>query len=88
MKIKDGFMLREVASNNIVVPIGDAPVNFNGMMTLNSVGTFIWKQLMNDTDKETILKAVLLEYDVDEETASKDIDTYINKLREKEIIEG
>ncbi|MEG1834595.1 MAG: PqqD family protein [Oscillospiraceae bacterium] len=88
MKIKEGFMLREVASSNIVVPIGTVEVNFSGMMTLNSVGAFIFKQLEKEIDRETVLKAVLMEYDIDEETASKDIDFFIERLSEKGMIEG
>lgn len=87
MKIKEGYVLREVARNNIVVPLGDAEVSFKGIMTLNDVGTFIWKILENGATKEELLNAVLNEYDVDEETASKDIDRYIVKLRAEKIIE-
>ena len=87
MKIKEGYVLREVARNNIVVPLGDAEVSFKGIMTLNDVGTFIWKILENGATKEELLNAVLNEYDVDEETASKDIDRYIIKLRAEKIIE-
>lgn len=87
MKIKEGYVLREVARNNIVVPLGDAEVSFKGIMTLNDVGTFIWKMLENGATKEELLNAVLNEYDVDEETASKDIDRYIVKLRAEKIIE-
>lgn len=87
MKIKEGYVLREVARNNIVVPLGDAEVSFKGIMTLNDVGTFIWKILENGATKEELLNAVLNKYDVDEETASKDIDRYIVKLRAEKIIE-
>ena len=87
MKIKEGYVLREVARNNIAVPLGDAEVSFKGIMTLNDVGTFIWKMLENGATKEELLNAVLNEYDVDEETASKDIDRYIIKLRAEKIIE-
>lgn len=87
MKIKEGYILREVAGSNIVVPIGNAQVSFNGIMTLNDVGTFIWKLLENGADKQQILQAVLDEYDVDSERAERDIAIYLEKLRSKDLIE-
>lgn len=87
MKIKEGYILREVAGSNIVVPIGNAQVSFNGIMTLNDVGTFIWKLLENGADKQQILQAVLDEYDVDSNRAEHDIAIYLEKLRSKDLIE-
>ena len=87
MKIADGFLLRTVAGKNIVVSVG-AEVNFNGMLTLNDTGVYLWNLLQNDTTKEDILTKMLEEYDVSEEIASKDIDAFIEKLRQANILEG
>ncbi len=40
MKIKDGFILRNVAGNNVVVPIGQATIDFNGMISLNDTRVY------------------------------------------------
>ena len=56
-------------------------------MTLNPVGAFIWKLLEKGATKEELVDAVLKEYEIDRDTASSDIDKYIAKLREKNIIE-
>jgi len=45
MKVKEGYMLREVAGNSVVVAVGKATLDFNGLITLNSTGTFLWKLL-------------------------------------------
>lgn len=87
MKIKDGFLLREVAGSSIVVPVGDVQLDFNGMMTLNPVGAFIWKLLESEKTKEELVHAVVAEYEVDRQTAAADIERYITKLRDKGIIE-
>lgn len=87
MKIKEDFLLREVAGSNIVVPLGDAEMNFGGMMTLNEVGTFIWRALEQETTEEAVVKALLSEYAIDEATAKKDVHTYIARLRDKGVIE-
>lgn len=87
MKIKDGYIIREVAGSNIVVPIGDEQMSFGGIMTLNPVGAFIWKLLEKGATKDELVDAVLKEYEIDRDTASSDIDKYIAKLREKNVIE-
>lgn len=86
MKISDGYILRTVAGKNIVVSVG-ADTNFSGMLTLNDTGVFFWKLLKNDITKEDMLEKVLDEYDVDSQTASEDIDEFLNKLRDKDILE-
>lgn len=88
MKIKDGFILREIVSSNIVVPVGDAQFSMSGVMTLNDVGAFLWKVLeKGDATEDELVSAVCGEYDIDEETARADIQRYIKKLRLNNIIE-
>ncbi|MBR1970403.1 MAG: PqqD family protein [Clostridia bacterium] len=86
MKISDGFLLKTVAGKNIVVSVG-AEVNFNGMLTLNDTGVFLWNLLKSHTTKEEMLKKMLEEYDVEENIASTDIDNFLEKLRDAKILE-
>jgi len=86
MKIRDGFLMRNVAGRNIVVSVG-SEINFSGMLTLNDTGVFFWNLLQEETDKEAMLDKVTSEYDVDRETAAKDIDNFILKLKDHNILE-
>ena len=86
MKIKDGFILREVAGSFIVVAVGEAVKTFNGIVNLNETGAFLWKILETGATKEELLKRLLEEYDVDEKTAEADIDGFINKLQEAKLV--
>ncbi len=86
MKIKDGYLLREVAGSNIVVPVGEGTIDFSGVITLNEVGAFIWKILEKGAAKEEVVEKMLSEYDVDKATAEKDIDEYISALKGAELI--
>lgn len=81
MKIKDGYLLREVAGSNIVVPIGEGEMDFSGVITLNDVGAFLWKNLEEDVTEEELVQRVLKEYDIDEETARKDVAEYMTSLK-------
>ena len=87
MKIKDNFMLRKVADCFVVVPIGSAVAEFNGMINLNEAGAFLWQQLENDTTAQAVVDAMLEQYDVDEATAKADVDKFIAQLREASLIE-
>ena len=69
MKIKDGFMLSRVAGSYVVVPVGAVQADFTGMITLNPVGAFLWSNLEKETTREELLKNVLAQYSIDEETA-------------------
>ena len=87
MKIKDGFILRSIAGSNIIVPIGHQNIDFNGIMTVNETGMFLWDLLLKGAEKEDLLKALLSEYEVDEATASKDIDLFISRLEGAGLVE-
>ncbi len=86
MKIKDGYLLREVAGSNIVVPVGEGVMDFSGVITLNEVGAFIWRLLEKDIAKEEIVSRMLDEYDVDRTVAEQDVEEYIAELRGAELI--
>ena len=86
MKIKEGFLLKEIAGSYVVVPVGEKLVDFQMMVTLNETGAFLWEKLANDITEEELVAALLGEYDVDEQTAKKDVSEFIKKLNEKEIL--
>ena len=81
MKIKDNFLLKEIAGSYMVVPVGSELVDMNCMITLNESGAFLWKSLSEETTKEAVLEAMLKEYDVDKDTALADIEEFIANLR-------
>ena len=86
MKIRDGFVLRQVADATIVVPAGDAAIDFNGMITLNETAAFLWSLLEKETDEEEMVRAMLEEYEVEEETARAGIERFVEKLRAEGLL--
>ncbi|TYQ15947.1 UNVERIFIED_CONTAM: coenzyme PQQ synthesis protein D (PqqD) [Acetivibrio alkalicellulosi] len=87
MKIKPGYMIREIAKNHVVVPVGDATVDFNGMITLNDTGAFLWKQLLEDNTVENLTSELINEYDIDEKTAKRDVFEFVEKLKDADLID-
>lgn len=87
MKIKEGFLLRNVAGSNVVVPVGEATLDFNGMMSLNDTGAFLFQKLMEGIDKDQLIEALMAEYDVDKEVAAKDVEEFIVKVEREDLFE-
>ena len=87
MKIKENFVLRNVADEYIVMPTGNNIAKFDGAVALNEVSAFIFEKLQNPMSKEDLVTALLNEYDVDAQTAAKDVDALISKFEEMGIIE-
>lgn len=81
MKIKEGYLLRQVAGQSVVLPADDA-LNLNMMITLNDTGAFLWKQMENETDENQLVAALLQEYDVDEDTARSCVAEFVKKLND------
>ncbi len=87
MKIKSGFMLRMVADNYIVVPVGEASKQFNGMITLNETSAFLWNFLMKGTTEEKLVDELMKTYDVSREIAIKDVKSFISELEKINVLD-
>ncbi len=87
MKIKEGFILRNVGGSNVVVATGKASEAFNGMIRINDVGALIWSRLSSDADEDELVQAVVEKYEVDNETAERDVSKFVAKLREADFLE-
>lgn len=79
MKLKEGFVLRTVAGDTIVVPTGST-LDLNMMITLNDTGKFLWEKLEKGADTEELTAALLQEYDVEESTAKAHVAAFVEKL--------
>ena len=88
MKIKDGFMLRRFGENYIVVAVGDDAENFNKLITLNTVGAFIYNLMEKDVTYEEIVSAVLDKYEADRQTVENDINTFLADGKKAGLIDG
>ncbi len=81
MKIKDGFILKDVAGSKIVIATGDARLSFNGVMTFNSVGAEIFELLNGENTPDEIVKKISEDYGVSADIVEKDFNALIQKLK-------
>ncbi len=76
-----------MVGEHILMPVGDNIMKFNGTVLLNTVSAFVWEKLQEPLPKEELLQAILDKFEIDEETASRDLDQLIDKFVELGILE-
>ena len=93
MKTIDGFKLRKLGNEYILVGESMALINFNKMITLNETAAFLWEQAEAATKAQgeftanTLCKALCNEYEVSPEQAMTDVQTTVDSWKEAGIIE-
>lgn len=86
MKVNSEYVMREIAGDTILIPIGDTINNFNGLVILNELAKFIWEKMPQAKDEEELLNYILDEYEVDREVAKADLDEFLEMLKKENII--
>ena len=87
MKIRDGFVLRNVVDEFIVMPTGENIAKFEGAVVLNEVSAFVFRQLENAVSRDDLLTAIVNEFDVDEVTAAADLDELLAQFGKMGLLE-
>ena len=88
MKIKEGFVLRELGDQFIVCPEGLDVLDSGRMFALNGPAAYLWQQVQgSDFTEETLLKLLVQEYDVQEQTALRDVGSLVKALKEFGVVE-
>ena len=87
MKLNGNFVLRDIAGESMLIPVGESSGKVNGIITLNESGVVIWNALNEKCDKDYAVLKLTEEFDVDDDTAKVDIDAFIAKISELGLIE-
>ena len=82
MRVSKDFILRQIADEYMLVPIGQAATRFNGLISMNEIGHFIFTALAEDTTEEQVVDQIIAEYDVDRATAGQDLGEFLQQLRQ------
>ena len=87
MRIKSTFSLRSIAGNWVALPLGESTIDFRGMLTLNESGVMLWRRLENGASRDELIEALLGEYEVSRDEATKDVEDFIGRLNSAGCIE-
>lgn len=88
MKLKKDYILKTVAGEHIVVPIGVEATKFHGMITLNETGKFLFENLKEETTEEILIMKLLESYDVTPSRAKTDVDKFLGLLKKHNLFEN
>jgi len=88
LKVKSEFILKSVAGQHIVVPIGKEAAKFHGMITLNETGKFLFENLKTKQTLETLIDRLMDTYDVTKEQATKDVQSFVDILNKHNVLES
>lgn len=81
MKIKDSFVLQEIADEFIVVPVGKEADRLHGVFSLNQAGAFLWEHLSQEScNADDLAKLLCDKFAIDYHTAQIDVEKFINQL--------
>lgn len=88
MKIKQGFVMRDVAGQAVAIATGEASKSFHGMVKLNDTGAVIWNGIEKGLDEVEIAEQLAAGYDVEADQALKDVESFIARMRDAGLVEG
>ena len=87
MKAKSDFILRKISDSYVVVPVGDAVVDFSGLINLNESGAMLFELLQKGAEESELVEALLKEYDVSHDIAEADVKKFVSKVKDAGILE-
>ena len=89
MRLKKGFVLRQVCGENVIVGEGLGAINFGKLLALNETAAWLWKeaQAMGDFTIEALAQRLCEEYEVSTEEALRDVADIVGEWQNVEVIE-
>lgn len=89
LKVSDQFILRTIADENLLIPLGDAAIHVKGLISLSESGVLLYNKLKDGCSRDDLIAALTTEYDVAEGEAAQDIDAFLNQMRRLNmLVEG
>jgi DNA-binding CsgD family transcriptional regulator len=86
IKTNPNVIRRNVAGEDILIPIGDSALEHNGLFVLTPTGAEIWDALLEGKSLEEIVANIAEEYGIDTETIRKDVLGLIEKLAQLGLV--
>jgi hypothetical protein len=81
MKIKEGFLVRSVAGQTVIIPDGDKNTDFAGMIRLNETGKLIWEAVATGKTEDEIASEIVEQYGITKEKAVQDVQSFLGKMK-------
>ena len=86
MKASNQFILRTIADEHLLIPVGESAISVKGLIALSESGLLLYKKLMDGCSREDHIAALTAEYEVSEEEAAQDTDAFLNQMRQLNML--
>lgn len=86
MHVVPGFVVRQIAGETIAIPAGAAARQLSGLLALGGSGQFLFDLLQTEQSEDSLVKAMLDTYEVDEATARADVAEFVEILRNSGVL--
>lgn len=83
MRVKEGFVIREIMGQTVAIPTGKVSEEFTGMVKLNDTGRDIWEAVSDGMPEEEIVDMISEKYEVSKENAKSDVKKFISNMEAK-----
>lgn len=87
MKVRNNFILRKIADDYLLIPVGETALKVQGMVALSESGCMLYQMLQTGCARDDLLAAMLREYEISSDTAAADIDSFLDQMRELEMLD-
>ncbi len=87
MKVKKGFIIKQISNQYVVVPVGEATIQFNGMITLNNTAKILFEALSTKQTISSLVNLLTDKYNVSTKEATLDVEEFIRLLESNNILE-
>lgn len=86
MRVNQEFIMREIANEHILIPVGATALKIQGMITLSESGQMLFRKLQEECSEEELVEALLAEYAVEKEKAAADVKAFLAQMQEVGIL--
>lgn len=86
MRINDQFILRTIADENLLIPVGSAAIDVKGLIALSESGLLLYNKLKDGCSREELIAALTSEYEVSKEQAGQDTDEFLDQMRQLKML--
>lgn len=86
-RIRDGYILRQIVGEYVIVPVASEGVMTNGMMVPNDSAVFLWQAFSTPSTVDEVVAKGLLEYEVEEDTLRNAVYRFVKELLFYQILE-
>ena len=87
MQLIGGFCVRKILDETVAIPTQEAAHRLSGLVAMNETGEFLFELLQTKQTEETLVKALLDNYEIDAQTAEEDVKAFLKVLEENNLLE-